>query len=312
MKMNQIRIMVADGDRSFCSRVSAYLKESGFETKAITDSYLLRKAILEWRPHFLFIDLLYPGFYAQECLQFLKMRSLLGPKGIHVVVMSNHTAEMNVRNCLEAGADDFLVKPFQMIDLLQRLSLLTQAKKYNFSALATQNQEKVKNYFEMISLIVKAATQNKEVPQLRFDLIQMISLALKAVRTSIIEFSDDYKLATVIGSSDDDSVDYIPLNLKKYPELEYVIRTRKPLFVESIEKDLTLAFVKHEVKSIQFDSMMVLPLNKGGRLVGCLSVRMPKGCKKLSILDIKMAEITSQVIAMTWKFSNAPRFKKAS
>jgi hypothetical protein len=39
---------------------------------------------------------------------------------------------------------------------------------------------------------------------------------------------------------------------------------------------------------------------------------MPKDCQKLSFYDIKIAEIASQIIAMTWKFEDPTILRKAS
>lgn len=312
MTQKKIRVMVAEGDRNLAHRISNYLMESGFETKVVSDAFLLKKMIVEWRPDFLFIDMVFPGLYALECLKFLKTKKSSTANPIHVVVMSSHNSELNVRNCLEYGAEDFIIKPFKLIDVLQRLALLTQAKNYNFNSLSPQNEEQLKNYFEMVSLMIRAANQNKPAQQLRLELIQMISLALKAVRTSVIEASPCHKQIQVIASSDDPALNQLSLELRKYPEIQYVLRTGKPLFVESLEKDLTLSFVRHEVKSIQFDSMMVLPLHHGSEIVGLLSIRMPKNTKKLSQSDIKIAEIASQVIAITWKFQDFKMLKKTA
>lgn len=305
MKTSEARVLIADGDTSFANRVSRYLKDSGFNTKVVTASYVLPKTILEWQPHFLFIDLMFPGYFAQTCLNFLRERNLLGENGIYVVVMSHHNAEINVQNCLHAGADDFMVKPIQLIEILQRLALLAQTKKYNFNAITERHEQRFKNYFQMIHLMVQAVNQNKSIRPLRFELLQMVALALKAVRISIIETNDKRDSIQVINSSDDASLSSLPLDLKKYPELQYVLRTEKPIFIESVEKDKSLAFIKSQVKSIQFDSMMVLPLHHGSVLKGCLSIRMPKEVKKLSYYDIKNAEIAAQLIAITWKFQNA-------
>ncbi len=312
MELEEIRVLIADGDNSLSGRMSRYLMESGFKTKVINNSYLLQKTLLEWRPHFLFIDLLFPGCYAQNCLKFLNERNLLGEDGIHVIVMSKHNAELNVRNCLESGAEDFIVKPLKMIDVLQRLALLSQAKRYNFANIATQNEQQVKNYFQMISLLVEATNQTKEVGLLRYEMTRMVALALKAVRVSIVGTNRERKSIEVMRSSDDPNLTGLKLDLAKYPELQYVLRTEKSLFIESLEKDQTMAFVKHEVKSINFDSMMVLPLKRGTALKGCISIRMPKDCKKLSFYDIKIAEIAAQLIAITWKFQEQPALKKAS
>ncbi len=312
MELKEIRVLIADGNNTLSGRIARYLQESGFKTKVINTNYLLQKTLLEWRPHFLLIDLLFPGSYAQSTLKFLNEKGLTGQGGIQVVVMSEHNAELNVRSCLEAGASDFLVKPVQMIDVLQRLALLAQTKRYNFSNISKQNDAQVKNYFEMISLLVAAINQNKEVSDLRFELAKMVSLALKAVRVSVVGTTPERDKIQVLRSSDEEGLKGLSLDLEKYPELQYVLRTEKGLFIESLEKDQRMSFVKHEVKTIQFDSMMILPLKKEGDLMGCLSIRMPKDCKKLSFFDIKIAEITAQLLAMTWKLEVQSSLKKSA
>ena len=107
--LQKIRVLIADGETVLANKLASYLRESGFETKVMNSNYLLQKEILEWRPAFIFIDLMLPGFYAQECLQFLKQRNLLGPQGCKVIVMSNHNDPKNVKACIQEGAHDFPV-----------------------------------------------------------------------------------------------------------------------------------------------------------------------------------------------------------
>ena len=106
--LGKIRILVVDTDSIASNKLAGYLRESGFDVKSLNNSDILPKTILEWRPHVLFIDLLFPGYYAQKCLQFLEKRNLLGDDGVRVIVTSKHNAELNVVSCLTAGADDFL------------------------------------------------------------------------------------------------------------------------------------------------------------------------------------------------------------
>lgn len=313
MKTDEIRVLIADGDNGLANRMSRYLRDSEFDTKVISSAYLLPKTILEWKPHFLFIDLLYPGYYAQTCLRFLKERNLLGgDDGIYVIVLSKHNSEINVQNCLHAGADDFMVKPLKLIDILQRLALLIRSKKRNFNALTNIEDQKFKNYFQMILLMAQAVNQKKPVHPLRNELLNMVGLALKAVRVSIIQTNNEKNKIFVTNSSDNKALKHLELNLEKYPEVDYCLRTEKPIFIESVEKDSKFAFIKSQVKSIQFDSMMVLPLYHGPRLQGCLSIRMPKDCKKLSFYDIKSAEIAAQLIAITWKFQDSTALPQAA
>ena len=130
MALDEIRILIAENDRSFAHRMERYLTETGFRVKVINTDFLLKKNILEWSPRFLFIDLLFSRFYAQQCLEFIKKyRNNKKGQELHVIVTSTHSAEANVKSCLQAGADDFLIKPVEMIEVLKRLSLLCRSKK---------------------------------------------------------------------------------------------------------------------------------------------------------------------------------------
>ena len=140
----------------------------------------------------------------------------------------------------------------------------------------------------------------------------MLSMSVKAVRTSIIQCNPEKTECAVIVSSDDASMTNFPLKLEKYPEIQYLLRTEKPLFIENIGDDASMAMVQEHVKSIRFSSMIVLPIHHKGQMVGCLSIRMPQEYKKLAIWDVKIAQLAGQLVAITWKFRPVAAKAKAA
>jgi len=300
--LQKTRILIADGESISSRKLASYLTESGFSVKCFNNDQLIQKTILNWRPHVVFIDLMFPGFYAQNCLQFLTERDLIGDDGVRVIVTSKHNDLQNVMSCLKEGADDFLVKPLEPLEVLHRLLLLVKSRRFNTVEVPKKNESQMEYYFRIMDLLVKCTSQHKKVHSLRLELSQMLSLAVKAVRTSIIACNPEKTDCAVITSSDDPSLTHFPLQLEKYPEIQYLLRTEKPLFIENIDRDSTLSVIQERVKSIQFNSMIVLPLHYGSQMVGCLSIRMPEEYKKLAVWDVKVAQIAAQLVAMSWKF----------
>ena len=162
----------------------------------------------------------------------------------------------------------------------------------------------------MASLLTQTLNQNKNPSILRFEVTQMLSLALKAVRVSVLDTqqASENKIK-VLASSDDPYFSGVNLDLKNYPEIEYTHRTQKILFIESLKKNLVMAPIQKQVKSIDFDSMLVLPLIFGFQSLGVLSVRMPKQTRVLDFYQLKLAEIAAQILAATWTLKNPSRKK---
>jgi DNA-binding response OmpR family regulator len=123
-----LRILLADQNLTSAKRLSTYLQESGFEVHLLHDGILAEEHILEFKPHFILIDLTLPNFTAFQCLEFLKKEGLLENDKTRVFVLSQHNAKQNVEACLGMGAHDYLVKPVNPIDVLTRLALHLQAK----------------------------------------------------------------------------------------------------------------------------------------------------------------------------------------
>lgn len=115
----------------------------------------------------------------------------------------------------------------------------------------------------------------------------------------------------MIASSDNDKFTQFALQIQKYPEIDYVQRTERPLFIESIKDDEMMGFIKEQMKSIYFNSMVVLPIFSDGNLQGILSARMPESTH-LNMADIKLCQIAAQVIGSYWQLQALKTVTKAA
>src|SRR4051794_16717245 len=111
----RIRVLIADDDIQNGRRLVDYLNERGFVAQSTASAAEAKAIIPLWKPRFVLADLLIPDGSALTLIDFTKT---LRHQFTHVIVMSAHNLEANVRRCVERGAKDYIVKPFRQEDLL--------------------------------------------------------------------------------------------------------------------------------------------------------------------------------------------------
>jgi transcriptional regulator with GAF, ATPase, and Fis domain len=192
------------------------------------------------------------------------------------------------------------------MDILSRIALHIQARRHLADAALIKSLElKQANYYlELAELLVKTIGIRTRSHQIHFQLVRMVSMAMGAVRVSLIKLGES---PTVIASSDDDKFTQFALQIQKYPEIDYVQRTGRPLFIESIKNDDMMGFIKEQMKSIYFNSMVVLPIFIDGNLQGILSARMPESTH-LNVADVKLCQIAAQTIGTYWQLHHSIKF----
>lgn len=305
MANQALRILLADQNLTSAKRLSTYLQESGFEVHLLHDGVLAQEHILEFKPHFIIIDLTLPNFSAYQCLEFLRKEDMLENDKTRVFVLSQHNAKQNVEACLQRGAADYLVKPVNPIDVLTRLALALQAKNRVLKETVSKDMasEQLNYYLQLVELFAKTLSVRTSSHQVHFQLLRMLSLAINAVRISLIKL-DNGKAPTVIASSDNDKFSQFELNLDKYPEIDYVQRTHKPLFIENLQDDVMMAFIKDQMKSVSFNTMIVLPIfNQEGLITGILSARWAESTQ-LRDEDVRLCNILAQMVSTFWIFKD--------
>lgn len=310
MALDKIRIIVADPNSTTSKRLATYLQDSGFEVYAIHDGNTMGQKILEIRPQFIIIDMTMPDFPALKCLQFLQEKNLLQSGELKVLIMSQHNAKQNVEACLKSGAHDYIVKPINPMDILTRIALHMQARRqvHDEELIKSLELKQANYYLDLAELLIKTLSVRTTPHQIHFQLLRMMSMALGAVRVSLIKLGET---PTVIASSDNDKFTQFPLQIQKYPEIDYVQRTERPLFIESIKDDSMMSFIKDQMKSIYFNSMIVLPIFSEGNMQGILSARMPDSTH-LNAADVKLCQIASQTIGSYWQLQNLRSQAKAA
>ena len=123
----QPRILVADDDWLNRDLLKAYLTASGCEVVTAADGETALRLALNVPPDLALIDVQMPKMDGLELCQ--KMKNAPTTRFVPVVIITALDSEDEKLNAFEAGADDFIIKPYSSIVLLARVRSLLRIKK---------------------------------------------------------------------------------------------------------------------------------------------------------------------------------------
>lgn len=110
--------LVVDDDSAVSAIVSAALERAGYTVRVARNCVSARHEMKRRAPHVLVIDIGLPDGNGLDIVRGLRPQSQGGPA---VVVLSGLRQERNVLAAFDAGADDFMVKPFSPEELVARV-----------------------------------------------------------------------------------------------------------------------------------------------------------------------------------------------
>ena len=104
------------------------LSGSGFEAKGLSNGKELKKALKEEIPELILLDIMLPGEDGYAVLEYLNGRP--DTRDVPVIMVTAKEEEDDKVRGLEGGADDFITKPFGMMEFLARIkAVLRRSKK---------------------------------------------------------------------------------------------------------------------------------------------------------------------------------------
>ena len=123
----RMKILIVDDEPANVALLQEILYENGYaRIEAIGDSKLVLELCKKFQPDLILLDLMMPppdGFAILESL-----RAENGESFLPVVVLTADTNEETKRRALEAGATDFLLKPFDHIEVALRIRNLLKSR----------------------------------------------------------------------------------------------------------------------------------------------------------------------------------------
>lgn len=95
------------------------LNSTGFEARGFADGTSFWEALQQERPELVVLDVMLPGMDGVELLRKIRGSSAFGD--LPVIMATAKGAEFDKIQSLDLGADDYVVKPFGVMELISRI-----------------------------------------------------------------------------------------------------------------------------------------------------------------------------------------------
>ena len=132
--MENTRVLIVDDDPNINQLIKLYLEKEGFETETATRGDDALNLFKKNPPHIVLLDLMLPGMDGwQVCREIRKIST------IPIIMLTAKDETFDKVLGLELGADDYIVKPFDMKELVARIKAVIR----RFQAAETPEKELV-------------------------------------------------------------------------------------------------------------------------------------------------------------------------
>ncbi len=120
-----MRVLLVEDEQRLAENIVAALRETGLAVDHVADGEAGSQLAEQGMYDAVVLDLMLPGKSGQRVLQDLRRRKLHTP----VLILTAQGSKQSVVSLLNAGADDYLSKPFDLGELLARIKALIRRAK---------------------------------------------------------------------------------------------------------------------------------------------------------------------------------------
>lgn len=155
-------VLIVDDDKEIVNAIAIYLKNEGYKIYKAYDGNQAVEKLKEQEIHLIILDIMMPEKDGIETLEEIRKE-----KTIPVIMLSAKSEDYDKIEGLNAGADDYITKPFNPLELIARVN--SNIRRYTkLGAMSEKKSEKKENVYQTGELILddetkKVTSEGKEI-----------------------------------------------------------------------------------------------------------------------------------------------------
>lgn len=217
-------IYIVEDDDNICELITYALNTAGFEAHGFAEAGAFDAALEKSLPALVILDIMLPG---EDGISILKrLKSSDKTRMLPVIILTAKSAEYERVHGLDLGADDYITKPFSVLELISRIkAVLRRCQVYSESSAVLslaaltldQNKRRVQVYgvevpltykeFELLSYLMRnegiALSRNKLMEQVwGFDYegeSRTVDMHIKSLRKKLGALGENIKTVRGVG-----------------------------------------------------------------------------------------------------------------
>jgi two-component system cell cycle response regulator len=254
-------ILIVDDERFFRDILRDVLSDSYevIESPDGEDAFAIAERL---QPDLIILDVEMPGKNGLEVCRELKEGVLT--RTIPVLILSAHDDKSEIIDGLQAGADDYVIKPINAEEVLARVDAHLRTKNL-YSSLE-------ENDLRLLLELSETISASRNPIKILQTIVEKIADVVEVARCSILSLSDGGELV-VKACSDLNKAKDIHLEMWRYPEITSAIKSRKTVLINDMKNDPMLEPVREYIKFLPMNSIVVVPILKKQSIIGTFFLR---------------------------------------
>lgn len=186
---------------------------------------------------------------------------------VPVVVLTALDSDEEVARAFDAGADDFVRKPFRPGELVARIRGQLRLRSY-IDALAQKERDA-----HIVMELTQTLASSLELQEILFNVVRRIAEVAKVDRCSIVLVPEAGSIGQVAATSDDQQLSDLSIDLSRYPEIREVVASQTPLVIPNTRTHELLDVVRKDLPADAPASVALVPIIHEDRAMGVLFLR---------------------------------------
>ncbi len=258
-------VLIVDDDAVSRRVLAQALDKAGFRTEVLSSGQDALAWFKTGQASIVLLDLVMPPPDGYAVLRML--RAVPETRDLPVVVLTAVDADEEVSRAFEMGADDFVRKPFKAAELIARIRSQLRMRDY-VEALATREQDA-----RVVLELTQTLSSTLDFRNILYTVVRRIADVARVDRCSIVLVRDESQVGYVVAASDDRDLRDLPIDLSKYPEIQRVLETGDPLFIEDASTDPVFDAIRSALPAGSFRWLACLPITYESKPLGVLFLR---------------------------------------
>ena len=313
------RILIVEDHNDMMTFLEKYLEDNDFITDGAKTAESALKKFKKEQPDLILMDLMLPGISGLEAIKKIR-KTNTSDSYIPIIIITAKNEVDDIVEGLNSGADDYLVKPFHLEELVARINSALRLKQLN-ELLLKQTSELKEANDEVGNLNSDLVSKNKQLRKNIYSLHSLfeISIELNSILdlqrlvnsillTMVGQFSAKSALFMFASKPDIDRLELLNskgYNLsdldglfmdKKDPLLAYFADKKLPVKLSSVTKKCKNSPGLARLKSL--DIQLITPISVQNKVEGiiCLGQRVKR--RAYEELELEHVSILSNIISI--------------
>jgi adenylate cyclase len=257
--IEQAHILIVDDDTSIRRMLQLLLSETGYRVSTATSGEEALAYMELVTPDLVLMDLMLPGINGQQVTEQIKAQP--DKPFVPVILVTARNDPKSKVTALDAGADDFLVKPVEFAELLARVRAMLRLQRSQRSLRTEQRKT------ELLLHLTRELGTTLDLEQLLTHFLDRLADAVGAVRASIILTTGEQPR---LFSSIRNRPKSVPNDILRDGIAGWVLRAREPtIIMETRDDPRWIATLPHQqlVRSVA-----AVPIAREERVLGVITL----------------------------------------